>query len=140
MSVKYIITKGKNLKDPEKVVYQGRFKQMDHPDQVDFAQLISDQCSATASDVRAVIDNLIFCIRYLLIDGRVVRLGDFGSFRTAISAKPVNTKEDWKPSMIRGLKIIFTPGEQFRTALAGVHFQSDGKSASLEEAIPEPEV
>lgn len=72
--------------------------------------LIAARSTVSSADVKAVLDNLNFVIDFQLKSGRIVRMGELGSFRLSLSSKGVTNKGDFSPSMLKTPKIIFTPG------------------------------
>lgn len=137
MAVKYVITKATNLKDPETPVFAARIKQIDHLGMQAMAKMISDQCSVTSSDVVGTFHNLLYALNVFLLQGRIVRLNQFGTFRMVLKGETAADANSWKPSMIRGARILFTPGAMLQSALRGAEFRSAGKSGSLLEESPE---
>ena len=124
MSIKYIVRKAKNPQDSEAVVYGGRFKMTERVDFMKLCNLISDQCSVTPSDVKGIISALVNQIKNEVIDSHIVRLGDFGSLRAEVRSNLAVTKEDFGKNNLKGLKMVFTPGSQFKTAAAGARFSA----------------
>ncbi len=125
MALNYIVRKGKDLTNPDNVVYQGRVKIKDIKDTMSLAEMISDQSSATVADVYGVLASLVQVMKSYVMDGNIVQFGDFGSFRATIQSKPVAIKEEWKPkSDLRGMDIVFSPGAQLRRAYALAQFKS----------------
>lgn len=124
MSILYVVRKGSNPKNRNLEVYQGRFKQTIHLSKTTMAKDISDACSATASDVEGVIASLAQVMMRQMEQGYIVRLGEFGSFKLSISSELASDKDSFTKSMIRGLRVVFTPGAQLRTALDGATFQA----------------
>lgn len=55
-------------------------------------KLISARSTVSSADVKAVLDNLNFVLDMELQEGRIVRLGDFGSFRISVSSDGVTDK------------------------------------------------
>ena len=77
-------------------------------------KLISARSTVSSADVKAVLDNLNFVLDMELQEGRIVRLGDFGSFRISVSSDGVTDKKDFNTSMLRPPRIIFTPGGELK--------------------------
>ena len=64
-------------------------------------KLISARSTVSSADVKAVLDNLNFVLDMELQEGRIVRLGDFGSFRISVSSDGVTDKKDFNTSMLQ---------------------------------------
>ncbi len=133
MALNYIVRKGRDLLNPNNVVYQGRVKIKDCKDTMSLAELISDQASATVADVYGVLASLVQVMKSYVMDGNIVEFGDFGSFRATIQSGLVSDAEDWKPkSDIKGMDIVFYPGAQLRRAYALAQFKSAEPAKSEE--------
>ena len=74
------------------------------------------QGSTTVSDtdVMAVLNDLIKVLGRNLANGKIVRLGDFGSFQITISSEGAETETAFHPSMIKSAKIQFRPGKDLK--------------------------
>lgn len=86
-------------------------------------ELISARSSISSADVKAVIDSMNFILDYELRAGRLVQMGEFGSFRMSVGSEGADEKEDFTSSMIRKQKILFTPGKTLRETKNKVTFQ-----------------
>lgn len=140
MAIKFLVTKGRNMKDPNgKELYQARSIQTGKITTGELCESISDRCSVTASDVMGVISNLEDVLIHEMMYSRIVRLGQFGSFRLAVAGELVASPELWTRSLLRRARIVFTPGEQLRTALEGMNFSMGGYSEAVREVIAKKE-
>lgn len=137
MAIKYVIVKSTNPRDREMPAFAARIKQTDHLGMQAIAKVISDQCSVTSSDVVGTYHNLLYALNVFLLQGRIVRLNQFGTLRMVLKGETAPDAESWKPSMVRGARILFTPGAMLESALRGAEFRSSGKSGSLLEESPE---
>jgi predicted histone-like DNA-binding protein len=86
---------------------------------------ISARSTVNSSDTLAVLDSLIQQLVKELEAGRIVRLGDFGSFQISISSEGTDTAEQFTSSMIKGSRILFRPGIDLRDMLATVTYQKE---------------
>ena len=77
-------------------------------------KLISARSTVSSADVKAVLDNLNFVLDMELQEGRIVKFGDFGSFRISVSSDGVTDKKDFNSGMLRPPRIIFTPGGELK--------------------------
>ncbi|CAL2107189.1 HU-HIG domain-containing protein [Tenacibaculum sp. 190524A02b] len=87
------------------------------------AKEIASRSSLTAGDVMNVLQNFLDLLPNHLIDGKSVKLGDFGSFRISFSSTGVETKEDFTTDKIKGRKVIFTPSSDFKNGLNRISFE-----------------
>ncbi|MDO4782484.1 MAG: DNA-binding domain-containing protein [Capnocytophaga felis] len=112
MSVKYNIVERKNLLDKEA---QPKFYASAKADgEISFRALAKEIATGSSTvsdtDVLAVLNDLTKVLVKHLSEGRIVRLGDFGSFRITISSEGAETAEKFNPALIKSNKIQFTPG------------------------------
>lgn len=94
---------------------------------------ISDRCTATKADVMAALEGCIYVIKESLEDGKIVRLGDFGSFQLSLSSEGSATEKEFTSANINGAKILFRPGEDLREMFNALEYQK----ISLDTAAPE---
>lgn len=73
-------------------------------------------------DTMAVLEGLLQVIPDLLAEGKIVRLGDLGTFRVTISSEGADTVDDFSINMIKGLNLKFRPRVEFRDQLNSVKF------------------
>jgi predicted histone-like DNA-binding protein len=94
--------------------------------ETDFASIcetISDRGTATKGDVMAAIEGCIFAMKTALKEGRIVRLGDFGSFQVGVSSEGTLTEKEFSSSKIKGAHILFRPGSDLTTMLNNLSYQ-----------------
>lgn len=91
-------------------------------------QLIADRSSMVRGDAESLLSQYLELIPKLLLEGYDVSLGSFGTFSLGIKAKGQLTEEGVTLHTIAGVKVIFTPGTDFKTML---------KTAKFEKASPE---
>ena len=91
-------------------------------------KLISARSTVSSADVKAVLDNLNFVLDMELQEGRIVRLGDFGSFRISVSSDGVTDKKDFNSS------IIFTPGGELKDTKKTLEYSRISQDGTTAEA------
>ncbi|MDO5104572.1 HU family DNA-binding protein [Capnocytophaga sp.] len=91
--------------------------------QKDIAKTIASKSSLTAGDIANVIQNLLEELPKELAKGNSVKLGEFGTFRISISSEGVENEKDFNTSMIKDVRIIFTPGQEIKKAIEDVSFE-----------------
>ena len=74
-------------------------------------------------ETMAVLEGLLQIIPDELTNGKIVKLGDFGTFRTTLSAEGVATEEEFTPSKIKNLNVRFRPAREFSVMLANVQYE-----------------
>ncbi len=88
-----------------------------HPNEITLRKLaeeISEACTLNPVDVVAVMESLNRQLPRHLMQGEIVRLGDFGSFYLVASSAGSEKAEDFSPKLIRRTKIHFTPSKELR--------------------------
>lgn len=83
---------------------------------------ISDRCTLTGSDVKAVIEALVEELSMELIYGRSVQIGDLGIFSASITSEVVDTKEALKPRKVRIKSITYLPSVRLKTKMEEAKF------------------
>ena len=94
-------------------------------EQKDIAKIIASKSSLTSGDISNVVENLVEEVPKALVNGNIVKLGDFGSFRISISSDGVANEKDFNASMIKDVKIIFTPGVEMKRILSQITFEKE---------------
>jgi predicted histone-like DNA-binding protein len=127
MAIKYQVLPRKNPQDinaPEKF-YAAALAD----GTVDFdrlAELISYQCTVTASDCYAVLLSLEYNIIGELSQGRIVNLGRLGNFQVGISSEGKETEKEVSSTAIKKSRILFRPGKKLRSMLNDLTFRKAG--------------
>lgn len=127
MAVKYKVLPRKNPQDamaPEKY-YAAAIADGD-VDLDRLAELISYQCTVTASDCYAVLLSLEHNIIGELGQGRIVKLGRLGNFQVGISSVGKDTESEVSANAITKSRILFRPGKKLRTMLNDLSFRKAG--------------
>lgn len=92
--------------------------------QREIAADIVELSSLSRGDISNVIESLITIVpRYLML-GRSVNLGDLGTLRISFGSEGVDDKEQFVPSMIKGVKVVFTPSVQLKDAIEKIRLES----------------
>ena len=84
---------------------------------------IAQTSSVSESDVHATLIDLAKMLSKHLADGRIVRLGDFGSFQISLSSEGADATNKVNASLIKGSKILFRPGLDLRDTLATLKYE-----------------
>ncbi len=71
------------------------------------AKDISDSCTLTLHDVKAVISALEEHISKALRYGKSVRLRDLGSFYPTLSSDGIENEKDFKSTLIKSVNVVF---------------------------------
>lgn len=79
----------------------------------ELARQIAARSTVSAADTLAVLESLLEVIPESLADGKIVRLGDFGSFSLTASSEGVVEAKDLTSHQIKKLSVKFRPGKEF---------------------------
>jgi len=71
---------------------------------------IADRSTATAGDVKLVIDGLVHVASKRLAAGQTVQLGELGYLQPILGSRGVVDKSEFNADLIKTRKIRFTPG------------------------------
>ena len=99
-----------------------------HSGKIDKKQIADDLVlisSLSRGDISSVIENLLDSIPKYLLRGYSVQLGDLGTLRISFSSEGADDPDSFHVGMIRGKKIIFTPGPAFKKILADLIFDKE---------------
>ena len=105
--IPYIVKAKKNPITKE-VKYYAQIAPVNYVRLENITKKISEKCTVTEHDVKAVLSALQMCVLKHITDGNTVRLGDLGSFRATLKGKPSDTKEDVKVSNIERVRVRYT--------------------------------
>ena len=84
---------------------------------------LQGKSSLTGGDIGSTLENLVDQIPKYLLDGQSVSLGELGTLRLSFSSEGADTEEDFDTSMIKNVRIIFTPGVLLKDAVAKAKFE-----------------
>lgn len=78
------------------------------------ATAISNECTVTIHDIKAVLSALEEKVIMYLQSGMSVRLGDLGSFHPTVSSRGAATPEAFTSTNLRGVKVAFSKSSAMR--------------------------
>lgn len=87
------------------------------------ANEISNFSSLTTTDIFAVLESFLDRMHVYLEEGRIVKLGDLGSFSPALASHGEEVAEDVNQQTIKKLKINFRPSLELKSRLLQVKFE-----------------
>ena len=91
----------------------------------DLAKQVSGRSSLTRGDVNSALQNLVDELPMFLLMGQSVQLGELGTVRISFSSSGIDDPAKFHTSMIRPVKIIFTPGWMMKKELDEITFWID---------------
>ncbi|WP_321437019.1 HU family DNA-binding protein [uncultured Bacteroides sp.] len=111
MSVTYSVVMRKN---PAKPAEAGKFYALAQSSgTMDFNALCKDvkaRCTVTRADIAGVVEGVLDSMIMGLEGGKIVRLGNFGSFQLGVNGKGAATEKEFNSTLIKGTRIAFRPG------------------------------
>jgi len=87
------------------------------------AERIAYQSTLTPGDCYNVLSALEKNVIEELSEGRIVRLGELGTFRISISSEGKETSKELNPAVIRKARILYRPAESMRAMLRNLKFR-----------------
>lgn len=89
----------------------------------DLTDKISRYSTLSRVDIISVLTALVDEVGEGLENGKIVRLGELGSFRLILNSEGVDNKEDFRPSMIKKTKVNFNPGKRIKRVQERLKFK-----------------
>jgi predicted histone-like DNA-binding protein len=88
---------------------------------------ITQRCTVNQADTLAVLEALTQVLCEDLDDGKISRLGDFGSFQVTLGSTGAESEEKFHPSMITGGRVVFRPGVGLKEMLNNLTYEKYSK-------------
>jgi predicted histone-like DNA-binding protein len=124
MSVKFSVTPRKDPRDQDsQPKYYVTVKSQGRVDAQGAAKDINKMSTVSSVDTTAVLEAFMNVVPDMLADGKIVELGDFGSFRVSVSSEGAETPEEVTTRNITNVRILFQPGKRFKYLLSGTEFE-----------------
>ena len=89
------------------------------------ARNINSISTVSSVDTAAVLEAFLTIVPEKLADGKIVELGDFGTFRVSISSEGAELTENVTARSITDTRVIFSPGKRFKQMLDTIQFQKE---------------
>jgi len=126
MPVKFSATPKKDPRNLEaEPKYYAIVKSDGRADTIAIAKSINSMSTVSIPDTAAVLEAFLHVVPEKLADGRIVELGDFGTFRISVSSEGAALAEEVTARNITDTKVIFTPGKRFKQMLDTIEFQKE---------------
>ena len=111
---------------------------------VDIRRFVSDVTRASTlnrADVHAAIQAFLELIPWYLADGKIVQLGELGSFYVNISSVGQDAEENVTSHTIKRANVRFRPGQEMKELVNNFKFQKYGPTLNIpqDEASASPE-
>ncbi|MGL5705706.1 MAG: HU family DNA-binding protein [Tannerellaceae bacterium] len=95
--------------------------------QYSFDQLckdITDNCSATASDVMMVVSAMVTMAKKALLRGETVVINGFGNLRLQAGSQGVGSEDEFKTNLMKKPKVIFRPSTSLLEVRGQVRYEA----------------
>lgn len=128
MAIKFKLIDKKNLGKDAGANPRKLYAQAVNNGYVGFDELcteISEHCTLTSADVKAVLDRMNYTMDKNLRAGRIVQFGEIGNFRMAIGSSGAVDEEAFSTALIRTPRIVFSPGKKLRGTRKQTGFEKD---------------
>jgi len=124
MPINYVVTPRVNPKDltaPRK--FYAIAKSTGEETVRQLATEISKRNGLSTADVFAVLESFIDLVPERLAEGKIVRLGEFGSFSVSLSSEGVEKAEDFTAANVKSNSLNFRPGKLVQNALSTAEYK-----------------
>jgi len=124
MTAKYTVVAKGNPQDPlAPKKYYAAVKSTGRAAVRDMADQVARISTVSSIDLVAMIEAFLVTIPEELADGKIVDLGDFGSFRLRIHSDGSDTEEEVSARNITRVTAGFYPGKRFKEVLSHITFE-----------------
>lgn len=90
--------------------------------ETEVAELIADETTLNPMEAQMAIRQLRKVVQRLLLDGKSVQLGNWGTFNITLSTTGADTKEELTARNVKTVNMNFQPGAELKTALQKADF------------------
>jgi len=87
------------------------------------AKRVAETSSFSEGDLMGILVTILKIIPDALSDGKIVRLGDLGSLRVAISSDGSDEEKKVTANNIRSTSVTFAPGKDLKDAIGSFKFE-----------------
>ncbi|MDR2057517.1 MAG: HU family DNA-binding protein [Dysgonamonadaceae bacterium] len=124
MPVKYVLLeKGNPGKPEEQKKWYASTKNTGEITLKALKKEIIKRTTVNYTDILAVLESLKQVLCEQLKEGKIVRLGDFGSFQVRIESEGAERKEKYTIPLIKSKKVVFRPGAGLKEMLNDLEFE-----------------
>ncbi|MDR2929137.1 MAG: HU family DNA-binding protein [Cytophagaceae bacterium] len=124
MSVKYTVNeRGNPLKPDQPKKWYANAKSTGDVTLRVLGKAIAVRSTVNPADTQAVLVALTEVLTEYLAEGKIVRMGDFGSFQISLGSEGAETEEKFNTSLIKTKKVAFRPGVDLKEMLNNLKFE-----------------
>ena len=89
----------------------------------DLTRGIERACTVNGADIRAVLYSFVETLMEDLSSGKIVKLGEMGSFRVSIGSEGKEISDEVNAGSIKNAKIVFSPGKKLKKLLQSLEYK-----------------
>lgn len=108
-------------------------------DESEVAELIADETTLNPMEAQMAIRQLRKIVQRLLLDGKSVKLGNWGSFNVSLNTEGAATKDELTARNVKSVNINFQAGEELKAAMQKADFVWLNKMVEGNTPSSEPE-
>jgi len=126
MPITFSVTSKKDPRDQSAAPkYYAVAKSTGRADTNDVAKAIARMSTISTADTMAMLEAFLTIVPDELADGKIVELGEFGTFRISISSDGAEKASEVSAEKITDAHVIFMPGPRFKQVLETLKFQKE---------------
>lgn len=91
-------------------------------DETEVAELIADETTLNPMEAQMAIRQLRKVVQRLLLDGKSVKLGNWGTFNVTLNTEGADTKDALTARNVKVVNINFQPGTELKAAMQRADF------------------
>lgn len=91
-------------------------------EETEVAELLADETTLNPMEAQMTIRQFRKVLQRLLLDGKSVRLGNWGTFSVTLSTEGAATREELTARNVKTVHINFQPGEDLKAAMQKADF------------------
>lgn len=91
-------------------------------DEIEVAELIADETTLNPMEAQMAIRQLRKVVQRLLLDGKSVKLGNWGTFNVTLNTEGADTKDALTARNVKTVNINFQPGTELKAAMQRADF------------------
>ena len=126
MAVKYTFQQKSNPNQPE--APKKLYAMAKSSGEITLKELSREFTKINDSTIFAMLNELVKALNSHLADGKIVRLGDFGSFQISFGSEGIETSEKFSDKLIRNKKVVFRPGNDVKKMLKELRFEKSSEN------------
>lgn len=91
-------------------------------DETEVAELIADETTLNPMEAAMAIRQLRKVVQRLLLDGKSVKLGNWGTFNVTLNTEGADTAEELTANHVKRVNVNFQPGDDLKNAMQKADF------------------